>query len=144
MVYPYYHTTADTLDKLSVPLAARVGRVAAAIVGHLARSPHIGVDDPSVAGGAGPTPRVPLSVFPNPYRCGSAPGVTFRGVAAPATITVYDVAGRKVARSVVAPGCEDYIWRPAAGGETLAPGVYVYRVEGKDQLEVGRLVVAGP
>jgi photosystem II stability/assembly factor-like uncharacterized protein len=143
MVYPYYHTDADTLDKLSVPLATRVGRVAAATVGHLARSEYIGVNDPSAAAGAGPGPRVPLSVFPNPYKCGSAPGVTFRGVAAPATITVYDVAGRKVARCVVPPGCEDYVWTPAGRGGRLAPGVYVYRVEGEEQSEFGRLVVAG-
>lgn len=143
MVYPYYHTAADTLDKLSVPLATRAGKAAAAIVGHLACSEYIGVEDPCAAAGAGPGARGPLCVFPNPYRCGSASGVTFRGVAAPAKITVYDVAGRKVARCDVAPGCEDYLWEPASGGETLAPGVYVYRVEGKDQLEVGKLVVAG-
>lgn len=143
MVYPYYHTDADTLDKLSVPLATRSGRVAAAVVGHLARSRYIGVDDPSLAAGAGTPPRARFSVFPNPYRCGAASGVTFRGVAAPATITVYDVAGRKVARADVAPGSEEYVWRPSAG-RGLAPGVYVYRVEGKDQREAGKLVVARP
>ena len=143
VVYPYLHTDADTLDKLNVPLTTSVARVAAATVGHLARSRHIGVGDPDAAAGAGPGPRVPLSVFPNPYKYSSAGGVTFRGVAAPATITVYDVAGRKVARCAVTPGCEDYFWTPAGDGERLAPGVYVYRVEGTDQCEFGRLVVTG-
>jgi hypothetical protein len=144
VVYPYYHTDADTVDKLSIPLATRAGKVAAGVVGHLARSRYIGIDDPSIAAGSGTTPRTPFSVFPNPYRCGSAGGVTFRGVAAPATIAVYDIAGRKVARAEVAPGSGDYVWRPDGRGRTLAPGVYVYRVEGKDQREAGKLVVAGP
>jgi photosystem II stability/assembly factor-like uncharacterized protein len=143
MVYPYYHTDADTLDKLTVPLAVRVAKAAAAIAGHLARSACIGVEDPRAAAANGGRRR-PWAVYPNPYRYGSAAGVTFRGVAAPATITVFDIAGRKIARCDVAPGCEDYVWKPAPrGGDALAPGVYVYRVEGKDQLRVGKLVVAG-
>jgi photosystem II stability/assembly factor-like uncharacterized protein len=143
VVYPYYHKPTDTQDKLSVPLATRAGKVAAAVVGHLARSEYIGVEDPAAAARARPGPRGPLAVFPNPYRRGAASGVTFRGVAAPATVTVYDVAGRKVARFDVAPGCEDYVWEPASGREPLAPGIYVYRVEGKGQLEWGKLAVTG-
>jgi hypothetical protein len=35
------------------------------------------------------------------------------------------------------------VWRPAgAEGESLAPGVYLYRVEGQEQKKAGKIVIA--
>ncbi len=143
LVYPYYRTPDDTVDKLSVPLATRVAKAAAAAVGHLARSEYIGVPDPSFAATEDPRPRRPFRVFPNPYNYSSGAGVTFDGISSPATVTVFDVAGRKVACGGVAAGREDFVWQPARDGWPLAPGLYIYRVAGNDQLEVGKLVIIG-
>jgi photosystem II stability/assembly factor-like uncharacterized protein len=144
LTYPYYHTSDDTLDKLNLALAARTAKAAAATVAHLARSDYIGVGDDAVATGSKPRRR-PWAVFPNPFTYGSAAGVTFDGVSAPATVSVYDVAGRKVAGLDVAAGVERFVWRPGRrDGGPLAPGVYVYRVLGEGQRKVGKLVVCRP
>ncbi len=141
LVYPYYHTSDDTLDKLTLPLATRVAKAAAAAAAHLARSEYIGVRDPAVAAKGVPRPRPPFRVFPNPYNYGSAAGVTFDGISSPATLTVFDASGRKVAHGDVAAGRENFVWRPGHDGRPLAPGLYIYRVAGNDQLEAGKLVI---
>ncbi len=141
-VYPYYHTPEDTVDKLNLALAARVAKAAAATAGHLARSDYIGVGDDTVPAGAKPRKR-PWAVYPNPFAYGSAVGITFDGVSAPAALTIYDIAGRKVASVAVAAGVERFVWLPGGDGAPLAPGVYVYRVLGEGQRKVGKLVVAG-
>ncbi|MGD8717960.1 MAG: M28 family peptidase [Candidatus Zixiibacteriota bacterium] len=140
--YPYYHTAEDTLDKLTVPLVTRTARTAAAVVGHLARSDYIGVEDPPTTADTAPRVARPFAVYPNPFRYAAAAGLTFTGVSSPATVAVYDVAGRRIASCEVPAGAEDFRWRPARpGGEPLGPGVYIYRVSGRDQLEVGKVVV---
>jgi len=142
LAYPYYHTAQDTLDKLQPAFGARFNKDYAATLAHLARSEYVGVDEPTVP--AGPAhPRVrPFAVYPNPYRYAKAGGVTFTGLAAPATIAVYDLAGRKIGGAAVAAGREEYSWAPrAADGSRLAPGLYLYRVAGQSQEETGKLVV---
>ncbi|HUU55830.1 MAG TPA: T9SS type A sorting domain-containing protein, partial [bacterium] len=57
----------------------------------------------------------------------------------PATVEIYDLAGRRVAREEVAAGCDECVWRP--GGEALSPGVYLYWVEGREQEETGKIVI---
>lgn len=141
--YPFYHTTEDTADKLSFPLTARIGRVAAAVVAHLARSDYIGVNDPSTAAGTKPRRR-PLAVYPNPYRPAAGAALTFDGVSSPATVAVYDLAGRRVAYWEVAAGLDRTTWRPGDAGASLAPGIYLYRLAGRDQRETGKFVLLGP
>jgi len=141
--YPYYHTIDDTLDKLQPDLAVRFARDYAATLAHLAAAPLSGVEEPpSVRAGVPPSPLV-VRVYPNPYYSGAATGgVRFEGLATPATIDVYDITGRRVAAWEVAAGRDECVWDPASAGP-LAPGVYLYRVSGKDQLKAGKLVIAG-
>jgi hypothetical protein len=69
--------------------------------------------------------------------------VSFVGVKSPATVEIYDLAGRRVGREEVAAGRDECVWRPATPeGETLAPGVYLYRLEGQEQRKAGKIVVA--
>ncbi len=69
--------------------------------------------------------------------------MSFVGVKSPATVEIYDLAGRRVGREEVAAGRDECVWTPAtAEGETLAPGVYLYRVDGQEQKEAGKIVVA--
>jgi len=140
--YPYYHTTRDTVDRLQPAFAVRVVRDFCAMFAHLAKAQFSGIEDPPFAPGPA-TPRArPLSVYPNPYHYASGGGVTFANVAAPATITVYDLAGRKIGGAAVAAGREEYSWAPrAADGSRLVPGLYLYRVKGTAQEETGKLVV---
>ena len=140
--YRYYHTTEDTLDKLHPALGVRFVRDYAAMLAHLA-----GLGDylfePEPPGYA-VAPRVrPFSVYPNPYcYATSAGGINFVGVKAPATVEIYDLAGRRVAREEVAAGRDECVWRPATPeGETLAPGVYLYRLEGQEQEKAGKIVI---
>jgi photosystem II stability/assembly factor-like uncharacterized protein len=132
--YHWYHTTEDTLDKLHPELGVRFVRDYAATLAHLA-----GVGDylfePEPPGyGAAPFAR-PFAVYPNPYCYATcAGGVSFVGIKSPAKVEIYDLAGRRVARKEVAAGRDACVWSPAtAEGETLAPGVYLYRVDGQEQ-----------
>ena len=71
--------------------------------------------------------------------------MNFVGVKSPATVEIYDLAGRRVGREEVAAGRDSCVWTPADDdGGALAPGVYLYRVLGEGQRKVGKLVVAGP
>ncbi len=141
--YPWYHTTEDTLDKLHPALGVRFVRDYAAMLAHLA-----GVGDylfePTPAGTASVPFARPFAVYPNPFcYTTSSGGVNFVGLKAPARVEIYDLAGRRVAREEVAAGRDACVWRPArVGGEALSPGVYLYRVEGQEQEETGKVVVA--
>ncbi len=86
----------------------------------------------------------PFAVYPNPYcYATSTGGVSFVGVKAPATVEIYDLAGRRVGREEVAAGRDECVWRPAGPGDgALAPGVYLYRVNGQEQRKAGKIVVA--
>jgi photosystem II stability/assembly factor-like uncharacterized protein len=141
--YIWYHTTEDTLDKLCPEVGARFVRDYAATLAHLAGvGPYFFEPCPP----AGPVARFtrPFAVYPNPYcYATSTGGVNFVGLKSPATVEIYDLAGRRVAREQVAGGCDECVWRPAGpDGESLAPGVYLYRVEGREQKEAGKVVVA--
>jgi hypothetical protein len=141
--YPWYHTPEDTLDKLQPAFGARCARDLAATLAHLAGVAGTSPDPPPPGSGAVPFSRA-FAVFPNPYcYATSTGGVCFVGLKAPATVEIYDLAGRRIAREEVATGRDEYVWRPATTeGETLAPGVYLYRVEGQEQKEAGKVVVA--
>jgi photosystem II stability/assembly factor-like uncharacterized protein len=117
--YPYYHSAEDTL-----------------VGDHLF--------EPEPPGKAVTPFSRPFAVYPNPYcYATSAGGVNFVGIKAPGTVEIYDLAGRRVAREVVAAGSDECVWRPATTeGETLAPGVYLYQVEGQKQKKAGKIVVA--
>jgi photosystem II stability/assembly factor-like uncharacterized protein len=140
--YPYYHSTEDTLDKLHPALGVRFARDWAATFAHLAGFDDTGVEDPRPGVAAAPFVR-PFAVYPNPYCYATcAGGVSFVGVKAPATVEIYDLAGRRIAREEVAAGCDEGVWSPAGDdGGTLAPGVYLYRVEGQEQKKAGKVVV---
>jgi hypothetical protein len=60
-------------------------------------------------------------------------------LATPATVELYDLAGRRLARVEVAAGSDECVWRPTASA--VAPGVYLYRVEGQEQEEMGKVVL---
>ncbi len=83
--------------------------------------------------------RPSVEAFPNPTRS----ALTFRlqlPVAGPAELTIYDVAGRVVARPVdgwQAAGVHDVAWRPAE----RQTGVYFYRFRANGVVDTRRLVV---
>jgi photosystem II stability/assembly factor-like uncharacterized protein len=138
--YPWYHTPGDTLDKIQPEFGARCARDLAATVAHLAGVAGTFPDPPPPGVATVPQGR-PFAVYPNPYCYASTTaGVSFVGIQSPATVEVYDLAGRRVVREEVKAGSDEYVWSP--GGEALAPGVYLYRVEGEGQEEAGKVVVA--
>jgi photosystem II stability/assembly factor-like uncharacterized protein len=138
--YPYYHSTWDTLDKLRPALAARFCRDYAAMLAHLAGFDDTGIEEPKVAAAAFPFAR-PFAVYPNPYSYATAAGgVNFVGISSPARVEIYDLAGRRVASAAVAAATDAFVWRP--GGEALSPGVYLYRIEGREQEESGKIVIS--
>lgn len=94
---------------------------------------------------AGPTPAlVALGNAPNPFNPATEIRYsTTRGGAV--RITVVDVAGRRLRDAVLdaMPGLNVWRWdgRDAAGREA-ASGVYLYRIEGWDGRDAGRMVLA--
>ncbi len=138
--YPYYHTTQDTVDKLSMKFQVDCSRAATGTVAHLARVYGMaGVPEPAPPAG-GPEA---FAVYPNPYKAGSGANyVRFDGLTGRCTIEVYDLAGRLVF-SRDHPGPETYFDWPAVSGdgEAAASGVYFYRVTGDDMDESGKLAI---
>ncbi|NIT34881.1 MAG: M20/M25/M40 family metallo-hydrolase, partial [candidate division Zixibacteria bacterium] len=107
--YPYCHTAEDTLDKLHPALGVRFVRDYAATLAHLAGVGPFLFEPPPPGMAAVPFVR-PFAVYPNPYcYATSAGGVNFVGVKAPATVEIYDLAGRRVAREQVAAGCDECV-----------------------------------
>ncbi len=141
--YPWYHANEDTLDKLHPELGVRFVRDYAAMLAHLAGVGPMYFEPTAPGRAAVPFVR-PFAVYPNPYcYATSTGGVNFVGLRSPATVEIYDLAGRRVAREQVAGGRDECVWRPATPeGETLAPGVYIYRVEGREQKKAGKIVIA--
>ncbi len=141
--YIWYHSTEDTLDKLRPELGARFARDYAATLAHLAGVGPTFMEPAPPESPATPFTR-PFAVYPNPYCYATAAGgVNFVGIRAPAKVEIYDLAGRRVARAGVAAGRDECVWRPATPeGEALAPGVYLYRVEGQEQEKAGKIVIA--
>ena len=138
--YPWYHTTEDTLDKLQPEFGARCARDLAAALAHLAGVAGTFPDPPGAGGGAVPFSRT-FAVYPNPYCVATATGgVNFVGIKSPATVQIYDLAGRRVASAAVAGPSDEFVWRP--GGEALSPGVYLYWVQGDEQEETGKIVIS--
>jgi hypothetical protein len=142
--YPYCHTIDDTLDKLQPDLAVRFARDYAAMFAHLASFDDTGIEEPRTNRAAPPRVRPVVKVYPNPYSCSTnAGGVRFEGLATPAAINVYDVAGRRVAAWTVAAGTDCCAWTPTKeNGGALAPGIYLYRLEGQEQRKAGKIVIA--
>jgi photosystem II stability/assembly factor-like uncharacterized protein len=139
MEYPWYHTTEDTVDKLHPAFGVRFVRDYAAVLAHLAGVGDNLFESPAPGGGTVPFAR-PFAVYPNPYRYGIITGgVHFVGLQTPATVELYDLAGRRLAREEVAAGSDEFVWRPTASA--VAPGVYLYRVEGQGQTETGKIAV---
>ncbi len=137
--YPWYHTPEDTLDKLQPAFGARCARDLAATLAHLAGVAGTFPEPPPPGTGAVPFAR-PFAVYPNPYCYATTTGgVNFIGIKTPATVEVYDLAGRRVASAAVAAATDEFVWRP--GGEALSPGVYLYRVDGREQEESGKVVI---
>jgi photosystem II stability/assembly factor-like uncharacterized protein len=136
--YPWYHTAEDTLGKLHPALGVRFVRDYAAMLAHLAGVGDTLLERTPPGAGAVPFSRA-FAVYPNPYRYATTGGgVNFVGIKSPATVEVYDLAGRRVASAAVA-ATDEFVWRP--GGEALSPGVYLYRVQGRDQEETGKIVL---
>jgi photosystem II stability/assembly factor-like uncharacterized protein len=114
--YPYYHTTDDVIEYLSIPLVTGAARIAAATAA-------------AWAGLSGGVPTLDVSdirVYPNPYRPTVADGITFDRVPSGTEITVYNLAGERTAGGTADSG-GSWEWNVrAADGSRVASGVYIF------------------
>jgi photosystem II stability/assembly factor-like uncharacterized protein len=121
IVYPFYHTTRDTLGNLDQPFATDVVRLAVATLAELA------VLDTSGSGVGLPEVAVTTSVSPNPFTAVTRFRFTL-GSSGKVTVSVFDVEGRLVktlADRPMDPGRHDVVWDGTdARGSRVAPGVY--------------------
>jgi photosystem II stability/assembly factor-like uncharacterized protein len=138
--YPYYHTTQDTVDKLTMKFEVDCSRAGTGTVAHLAGlipKPG-GIATPSPpAGGPG------FGVFPNPFKAGAGPGyVRFAGLAGSCTIEIFDLSGHRIFAREHRFESGYYDWPVVSdNGEAAASGIYLYRVTGTDMDERGRLAI---
>ncbi len=137
--YPYYHTTQDTVEKLSMKLEVDCSRAGVGTVAHLARV-YGAATVPEPAPPAGPAT---FAVYPNPFRAGSGPGsIRFAGLTGRCTIEIYDLAGHRIFSYDHAAEVPYFDWRAVSDdGEAAASGVYVYRVTGGGMNETGKLAI---
>ncbi|MFH1277243.1 MAG: CehA/McbA family metallohydrolase [Candidatus Eisenbacteria bacterium] len=93
----------------------------------------------SVDASAGAGDRLRITASPNPFRgavrlCLSLPAPS------PGTVTIHDVAGRRVRSVPVPSGSREVAWDGRDGrGRALAGGLYLYRLESGGRAETGRL-----
>jgi photosystem II stability/assembly factor-like uncharacterized protein len=125
IVYPYYHTTGDTLGNLDQAFALDVVRMGVATVAELA------VLDTVSSGVEMPEPVITVSASPNPF--GVTTKVSFAiGSAGAVEVSVFDVEGRLVKTLVskrMGPGRHQAAWDGRDERETrVAPGVYFIAV----------------
>jgi photosystem II stability/assembly factor-like uncharacterized protein len=136
---PYYHSTRDTVDKLSMKLQLDCSRAAVGTVAHLAHLyGEAAVPEPEPPGGP-----AAFAVYPNPFKAGSGAGhIRFDGLTGVCTIEVYDLAGRRVFSYYHTARTTHYDWPVVSdNGEAAASGVYFYRVTGDGMDESGKLAV---
>ena len=78
-----------------------------------------------------------VRVYPNPYKPARSakPGVTFDGVPSDASLSVYDLAGRKIAAGAPESGGV-WVWDGA-----VASGVYVFVLEREGEKRAGKVAV---
>ena len=78
-----------------------------------------------------------VRVYPNPYKPARSakPGVTFDGVPSDASLSVYDLAGRKIAAGAPDSGGV-WVWDGA-----VASGVYVFVLEREGEKRAGKVAV---
>lgn len=126
-VYPHYHEATDTMDHLDLPFIAANARLGAATLagwaGLMDEGPALSLDA--------------VRVYPNPYKpsASSARGVTFDNVPSEAAISVYNLAGERVAEGRPDSGG---VW---AWGADVASGVYLYVMECDGEKRVGKVAV---
>jgi len=128
-IYPYYHTTEDTIDKMDMVQGVSGARAAAAAVLQLVpRGDQAGGLDAAYA-------------FPNPFRPDQGhTTVTFRDLPAGTELKVFDAAGSLVFEAGNLEG--EYEWAVEnSGGRRLASGVYLYRLAARGEEKVGKLAV---
>jgi len=114
--YPYYHTTNDIVEHLSIPLVTGAARIVAAAAA-------------TWAGLTGGVPILDVSdirAYPNPYRPTVADAITFDQVPPGTEITVYNLAGEKVAGGTADSG-GSWEWDiRATDGSRVSSGVYIF------------------
>ncbi len=125
--YPHYHKTTDTMDHLDLPFVAANARLTAATMagwaGLMDEGPALSLDG--------------VRVYPNPYKPSSsaARGVTFDNVPSEAEISVYNLAGERVAEGRPDSGGA-WVW-----GADAASGVYLYVMERDGEKRAGKVAV---
>ncbi len=138
--YPHYHTTRDTVDKLSMKLQVDCARAAAATAAHLARVyyPALVAEPFRPAGEPGA-----FAVYPNPYKPSTGDSyIRFDGLVGFCTIEVYDLSGHRVFSYYHTAEMPYFDWPVVSeDGEAAASGVYLYRVTGPDMDESGKLAI---
>ena len=124
---PYYHTTAETPDKLAPEFFAGCVRTAVGALATLAGAADV-TAVPAQPGGA-----AALVASPNPFNGKVVLRLTADGVEGPRAVRVYDLRGRRVGQVTVAMrgGVGEAAWDAQAGaGRALPAGVYLARADG--------------
>ncbi len=83
-----------------------------------------------------------LRVSPNPFRQNADSFITFANLAERATLRIYSSSGREIRRLEESNGDGILLWDGRnASGNSVEPGVYVYRVESPGARKKGKVMV---
>lgn len=139
IVYPYYHTGADTLGNLSMSFAGDVARLGIAAVAELAVP-----DSVTSVPGRDPTAARIARVHPNPFS-GSTRISFLLGARSRVDVGIYDVGGAKVRTllaSVLPSGLHELGWDGLdSRGRRVSPGVYFISVAAGDWRLAAKVIV---
>jgi photosystem II stability/assembly factor-like uncharacterized protein len=136
-ISPYINSEKDTQEKLTPGFFTANAKTAVAAAASLAGP-----------GGTGPAPGTlaDVVVYPNPYRPTSVegnPGLVFEGLPDGSTVEMYNLAGEKVFEAGGTTAGVLVVYPSATGPkESLASGVYIYRISAPDgATAVGKVAV---
>ena len=123
---PYYHTTADTPDKLSPEFFEGSARIAVAALASLAGVSNLSAVPGAPAGGAD------LTADPNPFNGRVVLRLTAEGVEGSQSLSIYDLRGRRVdeVSLTMSGGRGQVLWDARdETGRSLSAGVYLALAE---------------
>ena len=126
---PYYHSTGDTVDKLSPEFFEGSARIGVAALAALAGAANVSAVPGAPVAGA-------LKASPNPFNGRVVISLAADGVEGPLAVGVYDLRGRRVGSVTLAMsgGRGEAHWDArAADGRALPAGVYLARVEAQPE-----------
>ncbi|MFO8028739.1 MAG: M20/M25/M40 family metallo-hydrolase [Cyclonatronaceae bacterium] len=137
---PYYHKTTDTREKINMPLVTKVAQLNLAAIAYFGGYVETSTGDPD--------PEQPLEIIlvgnhPNPFN--PSTNIVFElAHSSHVELAVYDLTGSRIdvlVDATMPAGRHSIPFDAAAGGRSLASGIYLYRLSSGTLSATGKMLL---